>query len=157
MRVRPPARVLTLAQRALELRALAMPNSEIRQRRGSELQFDFTLAPNPFSRQYRCRLVMQLAGAPMMFVVEPDLRRLAGARELPHVYESDRPGTLLCLWLPRKREWMPQMRLLETYLAWTAQWLDCFEQWLLTGAWAWAGEHPEPRKPPRRLRAPEAP
>jgi hypothetical protein len=150
VRVAPPVRVPTLAQRALELRALAIPQSQIRLLQGRQLQFDFTLAPNVFSRQYQCRLVVMPAGAPLMFVIEPDLRELAAGRPLLHTYKYDGPGTLLCLWLPRKNEWMPQMRLLETYIAWTAQWLDCFEQWLVTDAWAWEGEHPQPRKKRRR-------
>ncbi len=49
-------------------------------------------------------------------------------------------------WMPKKREWRPQMQLSDTYIAWTAEWLWYFEDWLATGIWAGGGEHPRPRK-----------
>ena len=93
------------------------------------------------------------AQSPQMFVVNPDLRALAKGQPLPHIYHYDGPGVRLCLWLPRKNEWLPQMRLLETYVAWTSEWLNYFEEWLVTGEWAGGGEHPPPRKKRRLLRA----
>ena len=134
----------------MELRALNFPDAQVRLRQGRELRFSFSIAPTVFSRLYGCMLLLTPARSPQMFVVKPDLPALASGRPLPHVYGSDGPGTSLCLWLPRKNEWLPQMRLVETYLAWTAEWLNYFEEWLATGVWAGGGEHPPPRKK-RRL------
>lgn len=136
----------------MELRALQFPDSQVRLVRGQELRFSFSIAPTAFSRLYRCMLLLTPTRSPRMFVLKPDLRTLADGAPLPHVYRSDRSGTNLCLWLPRKNEWLPQMRLLDTYVAWTAEWLNYFEEWLATGVWAGGGEHPPPQKK-RRVRA----
>ena len=81
---------------------------------------------------------------------------LAQGREIPHIYPHSGLGTKLCLWLPGSGEWSPQMRLSETYLPWTAEWLDYFEDWLITDSWAGGGAHPAPRRKrwdfPRALR-----
>ena len=142
MRHLPPIRIATLAERAFELRALKLPGSEVRLVRGGELRFDFSLVPSAFARLYHCRLLMASRRVPAIFVVRPNLQELAKGRALPHVYKHDGPETKLCLWLPRKNEWTPQMRLLETYLSWTSEWLNYFEEWLLTEEWAGGGEHP---------------
>lgn len=34
------------------------------------------------------------------------------------------------------------MKLSDTYIAWTAEWLGYFEDWLATGEWAGGGRHP---------------
>lgn len=78
--------------------------------------------------------------------MSPNLPVLAEGRPLPHVYRHDEAGTKLCLWLPRKNEWLPQMPLGETYIPWTSEWLNYFEEWLLTDEWAGGGEHPVPKK-----------
>jgi hypothetical protein len=137
----------------MELRALNFPGARVRLLRGRELRYSFSISPTVFSRLYHCVLLLTPARSPQMFVVGPDLRALAAGRPLPHIYHYDGPAVRLCLWLPRKNEWLPQMRLLETYVAWTSEWLNYFEEWLVTGEWAGGGEHPPPRKKPRRFRA----
>jgi hypothetical protein len=81
-----------------------------------------------------------------MFVMTPDLRGLAGNDPIPHVYRHDGRGVLLCLWWPKRREWMPQLKLAETFIPWTEEWLWYFEDWLNTRVWAGGGEHPEPSR-----------
>lgn len=134
MRATPPVRLPTLAERAMELRALNFPGARVRLLHGRELRYSFSISPTAFSRLYHCVLLLTPARSPQMFVVNPDLRALADRRPLPHVYHYDGPGVRLCLWLPRKNEWLPQMRLLETYVAWTSEWLNYFEEWLVTGS-----------------------
>lgn len=152
MRTTPPVRVPTLAERALELRGLGLPDARVQLVQGRELRFTFSISPTTFSRLYRCVLVVTPNRWPRMVVLEPDLYALADGQTPPHIYRHDGPGTTLCLWLPRKNEWQPQMRFLDTYLAWTAEWLNYFEEWLATGQWAGGGEHPPTRKK-RRLPA----
>lgn len=142
----PPVRLPTLAERACELRALKFPGAKIQPIQGRELRFHFLLAPTVFSRQYHCMLRLRPARSPEMFVISPNLPALAEGRPLPHVYRHDEAGTKLCLWLPRKNEWLPQMPLGETYIPWTSEWLNYFEEWLLTDEWAGGGEHPMPKK-----------
>lgn len=155
MRATPPVRIPTLAERAVELRRLDFPGSRVQLIQGRELRFTFSISPTSFSRLYRCMLVVTRNRWPRMVVLDPDLDALANGRSLPHIYRQGGPGTILCLWLPRKSEWQPQMQFLDTYLAWTAEWLNYFEEWLATGQWAGGGEHPPTRKkrrlPPRSL------
>lgn len=141
----PPVRQPNLAQRHAELKALKWPESTLELLHGRALRFGFKVAPNALSRVYRCCLKLYPAKFPELFVLDPDPKILAPGRVLPHIYPHEGPGTKLCLWLPRAHEWAAQMRLDETYLAWAAEWLDYFEEWLVTDEWSGGGEHPPGR------------
>lgn len=124
MRAPVPQPIPTLAQRALELGRLGLANSRGRLVRGRELQFRFSISPSAFGRTYSCLLRMRPdSRAPDMFVVRPDLEVLAAGDAIPHVYQHDGPGVKLCLWWPKQREWVPQLKLSQTYIPWTAEWL----------------------------------
>jgi hypothetical protein len=128
----PPAvRSPTLAQRALELRQLNLPGSRIELRGGRELRMSFEMSPTVFSPLYRCLLVVPRAKEwPSMYVIKPDLKVLSKGIKPPHTYGCDAGRTELCLWWPKNREWTFQMNLTDTYIAWTAEWLWYFEDWL---------------------------
>lgn len=142
-----PVPMPNLAQRALELSMLDLPESSISFHSGRELQYRFVIAPSVCSRLYECLLrVKPDARSPEMFILSPDLKALAGEQRIPHVYPHNGTGTKLCLWLPKQRNWKPQMKLTETYIPWTAEWLWYFEDWLSIGVWSGGGEHPDIRK-----------
>lgn len=141
----PPIRPPNLAQRYAELKALRWPDSTLELCQGRALRFGFKVAPTPLSRVYRCALKLYPAKFPELFVMDPDPKAVAAGRVLPHIYPHKGPGTKLCLWLPKAHEWSAQMRLDETYLPWAAEWLDYFEEWLVTNEWSGGGEHPNPR------------
>lgn len=141
--MKPPPRLPNLAQRHAELKALRWPESTLEFVQGRELWFGFKVAPTPMARVYQCVLKIYPFNFPEMLVMYPDPKELAAGRKLPHVYPHKGEGTKLCLWLPRTHEWVPQMRFKETYLPWTAEWLDYFEEWLVTDVWTGGGEHPE--------------
>lgn len=150
-----PIAVPTLSQRVLELRQLGMPGATVHLIRGRELQFRFSMTPGRFGRDYDCLLCLRPdSHFPQMFVMTPDLRKLAGSDPIPHTYRHQGPGVLLCLWLPKRREWVPQLKLSETFIPWTGEWLWYFEDWLKTRDWAGGGIHPEP---PRKRRSWERP
>lgn len=136
----------------MELRALNFPGAQLRFFKGRRLHFDFSISPTIFSRLYRCKLCFTPNRAPEMFVMRPNLISLAEGRSLPHVYQHDGPGTKLCLWLPRKCEWVPQMRLIETYVSWTGEWLNYFEEWLISDAWAGGGTNGRSKRSLRAAR-----
>jgi hypothetical protein len=143
----PYVSVPTLSQRRLELGRLELSGATIQNRSGRELRYRFSVSPGEFSRFYDCLLSVRPGFvAPDVFVLQPDLSTLSGGRRLPHTYGHKGRGTQLCLFLPKRREWMPQMKLADTHLAWTVEWLGYFEEWLLTGEWAGGGYHPTPRK-----------
>lgn len=141
-----PLRWPTLSQRAIELQALKIPDAQIRMLSGKELRFNFRISPGEFGRLYRCQLkITPDSLAPEVFVLSPCLKSLAGNGALPHIYPYNGPGTKLCLWWPKRREWVPQMKLVETFIPWTAEWLWYFEDWLYTGEWDGGGAHPIPK------------
>ena len=141
-----PTKPMSLAQRHAELKALKWPESNLYLIAGRDLRYVFSIAPNVLSRVYRCMLRLRVSGSPEAFVLEPNLEELAPGRQLPHVYPHDGRGTKLCLWLPRAAEWSSQLTMQESYLSWTAEWLDYFEEWLVTDEWAGGGEHPDSRR-----------
>lgn len=137
---RPGLRLLTLAQRLIELQTLRLGQPQHRFTR-DKLLYDFTMAP-PGGRFYRCRIVLHRDGsAPTFLVLSPDLTGLAKERALPHIYPHDGPGTRLCLWLPSSGEWTPCSRLRETLIPWAIEWLSYFENWLVTDEWNGGGVH----------------
>lgn len=145
MRTVIPIAVPTLSQRALELRRLDLPGATVHLIGGRELRFRFSLTPGRFGRDYDCMLCLRPdSQVPRVFVVAPDLRSLAGNDPIPHTYRHEGSGVLLCLWWPKRREWVPQLKLTETFIPWTEEWLWYFEDWLRTRDWAGGGMHPDP-------------
>ncbi|HYD75305.1 hypothetical protein [Ramlibacter sp.] len=146
--MRPPgARPPTLAQRLVELKALGLGNPQHRLTTAA-LTYEFSMGP-PGGRMYRCRLVLERGPAwPEVLVLSPDLSQLAGGRELPHTYGRKGLATRLCLWRPDSGEWTPMRRLGDTVIAWTAEWLAYFEDWLFSDEWLGGGVHAGITTPP---------
>lgn len=135
----------TLAERAVELRSFSWPGALLEIRGGRELRYRFKVSPSAFGRMYECMLIMKPdSRAPVVLVLRPDLMVLANGRKLPHVYPHAGRGTSLCLWRPKRREWQSQMRIVDSFIAWTSEWLWYFEDWLATHEWRGGGEHPSP-------------
>lgn len=144
----PGISIPTMAQRAVELRSLGFPDAVVRHS-GRTLLFKAGIAPGDFGRLYQCLLRMKPdSQQPDVIVLEPDLSMLAGGRKIPHTYAYEGKGTRLCLWWPKGRDWIPTMKMADTFIPWTAEWLHYFELWLSTGEWLGGGEHPDPT--PRR-------
>ncbi|MFT3792329.1 MAG: hypothetical protein QM741_14940 [Rudaea sp.] len=82
-------------------------------------------------------------GSPKIQVLTPNLFELAHGKEPPHLYPPMRHPASLCLFHPDRYEWTRQMRIVDTIVPWTAEWLFHYELWLGTGEWHGGGEHPE--------------
>jgi hypothetical protein len=103
---------------------------------------EYTDRPTLLSREYLLRIEYRRGDIPQVFVKEPDIRALAGGRELPHVYKDP---LALCLYLPRSGEWNGTMRIDLTFVQWAAVWLYYFEEWLASDNWKGGGIHPGER------------
>lgn len=92
---------------------------------------------------YRIEILYKVGYAPIVRVVSPALIRLPDNPEgsLPHVYGRASDPTL-CLYDPAQGEWDETMHLSQTIVPWSADWLACYELWLMTGRWTGGGRHP---------------
>jgi hypothetical protein len=106
------------------------------------LVWEYTDQPTLLSREYLLRIEYRRGDVPRVFVKEPDIRALAGGRELPHVYKDP---VRLCLYLPRSGEWDGSKRIDLTFVPWAAVWLYYFEEWLASDDWKGGGVHPSER------------
>jgi hypothetical protein len=100
------------------------------------------LKPTEMSATYTVQISYSLNMAqPEVIILSPKLKR-RGDEKIPHIY----PGTKLCLFRPRKKEWTKEMFIAETIVPWTSLWLYYYEMWHATGVWLGGGEHFEPKK-----------
>lgn len=110
----------------------------------------------PLSRAYTVRVRLhqdprlereQEPPVPEVTVIDPLLRHRAECPEepIPHHYPNceapDLP--LLCLCDPAAHEWRYGLRVADTIIPWTIDWLACYEMWLATGAWVGGGRDHE--------------
>jgi hypothetical protein len=136
----------SLEQQALELERLNLPGAKLTRVQGKEIRYCFEISPSEFSPLYRCLLVVPRTTSPQMYVIKPDLVVKAGSKRPPHIYGHSDGKTHLCLWWPKQREWKRDMKFIESYIAWTAEWLWHYEYWLSSGKWEGGGAHPAERK-----------
>ncbi|MDG4875219.1 hypothetical protein P9273_08930 [Mesorhizobium sp. WSM4935] len=94
---------------------------------------------------YRIEVRYRVGYAPQVRVLSPALIRLPENPEgsLPHVFDRD-GDPRLCLYDPAANEWDATMCLSQTIVPWSADWLACYELWLMTGRWTGGGRHPTP-------------
>ncbi len=96
------------------------------------------LQPTEDSYDYMVKIVTQQGSTNVdIFVVKPNLKKIAGENKIPHLYSN---GSL-CLYYPKYHEWSYQDSWAETLVPWTCLWLYYFELWLATGEWLGGGIH----------------
>lgn len=105
----------------------------------------FDLRPTPASRSYRVQITFLSSRSPQVHVLFPDMYALANGRKLPHVYLPLVHPAQLCLFHPVRDDWARHLRVSETIVPWTAEWLLHFELWLATNTWRGGGQHPTGR------------
>jgi hypothetical protein len=86
-----------------------------------------TLQPTEQSPCYHVQLIYACGSRPKIWVRQPKLRE-----DAPHRY----PDKSLCLYHPDDESWSSDSGIAKTIVPWTAEWLYCYELWLVTGVWA---------------------
>jgi hypothetical protein len=127
---------LSLPQQALDLRG-RFPDGVVRLS-AARLVWTGAIQPTPLSRTYRVQVTYRTDRVPQVRVL--DVLEIRPGEPLPHTYSD---GTL-CLHLPG--EWAPDMFIVDSTLAWTAEWLFHYEIWKATGDWHGGGEWPPARR-----------
>lgn len=120
----------TVAQQAFLLSQL--PITRHSSARAGRLRWEGGIQPTSHSDAYLVRIDYAPPGSPDITIVSPKLEAPEG-KALPHVY----PGERLCLCYPR--QWRPEMRIDQTIVPWTAEWLFHYELWRFTGRWHGGG------------------
>ena len=112
--------------REVALMRAHFPSFRCRLKRGV-LTWYGTLQPTDQSPSYQVRLVYARGGLPKVWVEKPALRP-----DAPHRY----PDRSLCLYYPDDKSWSLDSGIAKTIVPWAAEWLYCYELWLVTGVWA---------------------
>lgn len=130
---------VTIVRQLVALNRLA-PQGENYSSSRDALDWRCWVRPTPLGNDYLLRIRYKLSHSPSAFILEPDLRALAGGNDLLHVYSQEKQ--CICLFLPWTNEWQSCFYLANTVYPWSLSWLLYFEDWLLTGKWNGGGVHP---------------
>jgi hypothetical protein len=94
---------------------------------GNRLVSRGRIQPTETSAVYRIEVCYEPWSAPEVRVLEPAIK----SEGKLHFYKN---GTL-CLYDWREQPWEKRLRLADTVIPWTAEWLLFYEIYLLTGKW----------------------
>jgi len=108
----------------------------------SYFYWECNICPTPLSRTYRVLIFFGSDQIPRAFVLDPNLKKLADGKIIPHLYNQSRAH--LCLYYPSAHEWDASMSIANNFVPWIYLWLMYFEQWLATGEWYGGGIHFDP-------------
>ena len=150
----PGPRGRSVAEQAFVLRG-AFPAAKVSLRHG-RLTWVGDLQPTALGRWYTVRIEYQNGQFPTVRVISPVLQDRDGEPP-PHRYSDG----ALCL--HKRGEWNSGLRLVDTTVPWTLEWLAHYEVWLATGDWHGGGtwppvpelvpDDPQSRSERRRARA----
>lgn len=112
--------------------------------------WEFDIKPSTFSKLYKILLIWDIkTSSPNVFVLDTDVWEVAEQRDIPHLYDYKK--IKLCLYHPLYNQYNRNMSLCETIVAWTYLWLFYYEEWLYSDDWKGGGEHPKPKKEPKKI------
>ena len=107
------------------------PESKVSVKKG-KLVWEGSIRPTPLSREYDIKLICErrdyLKGSDIKGIERDDF---------PHYYKKDKHGVWLCLNYPV--EFNYSMKLTDTIIPWTVEWLYFYEIWIYTGKWYGGG------------------
>lgn len=95
--------------------------------RGKRLCCNGSITPIEGCDTYKIRLEYKEGMTPRVYIVDPHIE----PDPEYHIYKEGN----LCLFDPRESPWSSMMRIHETIIPWTAEWLVFYEIWKLTGKW----------------------
>lgn len=97
------------------------------------------LRPSSWSCDYRIEIAQKIKQQPRVWMMSPQIE-LYNGKKPHHIYGIDERGyARLCVYYPEYKEWDENtMYLADTFVPWTATWLNTYEYWLVTGVWEYA-------------------
>ncbi|MDN3493505.1 hypothetical protein [Winogradskyella bathintestinalis] len=124
----------------LQIIKQAFPNTTVLKKSWNSFEIFIKLQPTPLSDTYKLKIIYRKNLYTEIYVIDKILKLAPNRKKLPHVYDSDKQK--LCLYSPSKREWKPNMRIVNTIIPWASEWLYYYELWLPEGQW-YGGGHDE--------------
>ncbi|GAB3702359.1 hypothetical protein GCM10027592_31690 [Spirosoma flavus] len=85
------------------------------------------IQPHELCGRYKIRLEYVAGVAPWVYIISPTIKPNSSI----HMH-SDQS---LCLHFPKDHNWTHRTRLAEITIPWIAEWIVCYEVWLLIGQW----------------------
>lgn len=128
---RPGSRDLSQTQQAFSLRT-CFPDARTTVSK-DRLVWRGRIQPTAASRVYEVEIVYTGRKYPRVRVLAPTLEPNSEG-VLPHYF---REGALC---LHERHEWHSDMRIVDTIIPWTSEWLAYYELWLATGLWFGDGD-----------------
>lgn len=92
---------------------------------------------------YTISLQYSLGDTPKVKIPKPKLELVEGCKTLPHYYTKSHT---LCLYHPLSGDWTPTMKLSDTTIPWSINWIRYYEMWLLSGGKWFGSEYPHTKK-----------
>lgn len=115
------------------------PESKVSVKKG-KLVWEGNLKPSSLSREYKVQLICERRVNPKAFLKGSNIKGIERV-DFPHHYKKTKHGVLLCLNYPA--EFNYSMKLTDTIIPWTLEWLCFYEIWLYTGEWLGGGHSVE--------------
>ena len=115
------------------------PESKVSVKKG-KLVWEGILKPTSLSREYKIKLICDRMDNPKVYLKGSDIKGIERG-DFPHHYKKTEYGVLLCL--NYTAEFNYSMKLTDTIIPWTLEWLCFYEIWLYTGEWHGGGHSVE--------------
>ncbi len=96
------------------------------------------IRPTSISRLYKIRITCERINNPKVILYGEHIEGIEKV-DFPHIYRKDlkKQEVQLCLNMPY--EFNYSMRIIDTVIPWTQEWLFFYEIWLVTGEWRGGG------------------
>ena len=104
------------------------------------------VCPTPISKEYLLKLEYKMGSYPKVWLLNADIK-VGEESKIPHHYHVDEVEKIiqLCLFKPRRKEWMKHYFISHTIIPWAIEWLYYYEIWNITGVWQGGGNEPPPK------------
>ena len=127
---------LTLSVQGLLLKS-KYPESKVSVKK-NRLIWRGGIKPTALSRLYKIKIICERGNKPKVFLYGNHIKGIERT-DFPHKYHKDeiKQEVQLCLNMPY--EFNYSLRIIDTIIPWTQEWLYFYEIWLLTGEWRGGG------------------
>ena len=96
------------------------------------------IRPTPLSRLYKIKIICEKGNKPKVFLYGKHIEGIE-KNDFPHNYHKNESKQEIQLCLNMPCEFNYSLRIIDTIIPWTQEWLYHYEIWLATGEWRGGG------------------